>query len=99
VLKSISCRGTQVSWKSGSKKVLRTGNKTWLIRKRGNKLNLNLNINKLKNLNSRPLQGSMMQGKKLRMVLMLSRKHWLIMVLILRLMRNTLLMLLKLIRK
>lgn len=47
-LKSISCRGMPASWKNGSRKVLKTGSRTWLTRRRENKLNWNLNTSRLR---------------------------------------------------
>lgn len=56
-------------WKNGFKKVLKTGNKTWHIKKRENKVNLNLNTNKLKFLMIKQLKKLMRPQKKLMMEL------------------------------
>jgi hypothetical protein len=58
----------QVSWRNGFKKELKIGNKTWLIKKKENKANLNLNTNKLRYSMKRQLKKLMRPQKKLMMV-------------------------------
>ena len=58
----------QVSWRNGFKKELKIGNKTWLIKKKESKVNLNLNTNKLRYSMKRQLKKLMRPQKKLMMV-------------------------------
>ena len=58
----------QVSWRNGFKKELKIGNKTWLIKKKESKANLNLNTNKLRYSMKRQLKKLMRPQKKLMMV-------------------------------
>lgn len=59
----------QDSWKNGYKKEQKTGNKTWHIKKKESKVNLNLNINKPRFLMKKQFKKSMRPQKKLMMEL------------------------------
>ena len=54
-------------WRNGCKKELKIGNKTWLIKKKESKVNLNLNTNKLRYSMKRQLKKLMRPQKKLMM--------------------------------